>query len=494
MLNRVRRYMEQYGMLEPGDRVIVALSGGADSVSLLMMLHEIAPELPVFLRAVHVNHGLRGREADQDEEFVKELCLRLCIPFMAVHCDVKGLAQERGLSEEEAGRDLRYEIFEKAAADWDKEAGGVCAAKIAVAHHAGDNTETILHNLVRGSGLKGLSGIKPVNGRRIRPLLCADRGEIRDWLLQRGEVWCEDSTNQSCDYTRNRIRNQILPLMESLINIRAAEHICSAGAIIGQADAYLERQAQKVWDEASRAGSARFCLGAGAAAQDSIYTGQWMPAADEGISLAQINLDVFRQQDEIIRIYLLRHMLEMVAPGRKNMTYCHFKQLDGLAHHPVGSRICLPAGVRGEVGYDVLRIIRDREEYGIWSGRGEGGKSGAMEKKLQMRKFLFQKDAEIPKNQYTKWFDYDRIKNTLSVRTRREGDYLTLPGGGHKTVSRYMIDEKIPREQRDKILLLVEGSHVLWVVGHRISEYYKITDDTETILQVTYDGGENHGR
>ena len=111
-----------------------------------------------------------------------------------------------------------------------------------------------------------------------------------------------------------------------------------------------------------------------------------------------------------------------------------------------------------------------------------------------MTTFPRQKNDKIPKNQYTKWFDYDKIKDRLSVRTRREGDYLTLPGGKHKTLRRFMIDEKIPRERRDKICVLAEGSHVLWVVGYRVSEYYKITDDTETILQVSCDGGEDYGR
>ncbi len=503
MLDRVREFVGEYGMMEPGDRVIAAVSGGADSVCLLSVLVRIAPELPVSLRVVHVHHGLRGAEADRDEDHVRELCRRFQVPFAAVHRDVAAYAEKMGLSTEEAGRILRYEALEAEAKAWDLETGEApvweeAAArsdarmtKIAVAHHQEDSAETILHNLLRGSGLKGLSGIPPVQGRRIRPLLCVGREEILGYLKTEELSWCEDSTNASGDYTRNRIRGQLLPMMAELVNVRAVENILRAGTVFGQADRYIESQAAKVWDQAGSVCGAADC---------EPGTGRC-----DGKNLsAQIRLDVFCRQEEIIRTYLVRRMLDEVMPGRKDITHRHFRQISELAFRRVGSRLDLPCGMEAETGYEVLQIRpKRRAESGRMEHqcperpelRRERAKNAVIDPGImKMSVFSREKGMEIPKNQYTKWFDYDKIRGTLSVRFRREGDYLLLPGGGRKTVARYMIDEKIPRQQRDEILLLAEDSHVLWVAGYRISEYYKITDNTETILQVTYDGGGNHGR
>ena len=461
MLKKVRRFIEENKMLEPNDRVIAAVSGGADSVCLLSALCALAPELLFSLRVVHVNHGLRGAEADRDEQFVRNLCKLQNVPFAAVHRDVEGYAAERGISCEEAGRLVRYEALYQAAEEWGQ-------ARIAVAHHAGDSAETILHNLLRGSGLKGLSGIRPVQGAIIRPLLCVTREEILAYLGEQGLSWCEDSTNGECGYTRNRIRNRILPMMREEVNARAQEHILQAGTIIGQADDYLERQALKVWAEAGI-----------------------LCATGQGVS-ACVRREAFLRQEDIIRAYLIRHMLDLVTPGWRDISALHFLQIAALAEKETGNCLNLPCGMTARREYDELLIERlpaKRREAD--AGQNNDGKSGVS---LRMTTFPRQKNDKIPKNQYTKWFDYDKIKDKLSVRTRREGDYLTLPGGKHKTLRRFMIDEKIPRERRDKICVLAEGSHVLWVVGYRVSEYYKITDDTETILQVSCDGGEDYGR
>ncbi|MDD3253629.1 MAG: tRNA lysidine(34) synthetase TilS [Lachnospiraceae bacterium] len=466
MLEQVRREINQYDMLRLGDRVIAAVSGGADSVCLLSVLHALAPELSVSLRVVHVHHGLRGAEADRDEAYVKELCERLAVPFTGIHRDVSGYAKAHNLSTEEAGRILRYEALEAEAERWEAEevAGGQQPRPvwIAVAHHQEDNAETILHHLLRGSGLRGLSGIRAVQGRRIRPLLDVSREEILAYLKEQNISWCEDSTNQSEDYTRNRIRTQILPVLKEQVNTRAEENILRAGRIFAQADAYLEAQAGRVWEKAG--------------------------SGQEGVA-AEIALEAFLQQEEIIQTYLLRRMLDLAAPHQKDVTARHYAQLTALSAGPVGGQMNLPGGVRAVVGYTALRLEQGRAVQELAQETG-----CADEKNFHMQVFPREKEAEIPKNQYTKWFDYDKIKVSLSVRSRQEGDYLMLPDGQRKMIARYMIDEKIPREERERILLLAEGHHVLWVVGYRISEYYKITNDTKAILQVTFDGGENHGR
>lgn len=480
MLRQVRNFVKEHEMLKPGDRVIAAVSGGADSVCLLSVLTELSPGLPVFLRVVHVHHGLRGAEADRDEACVESLCRQLEIPFETVHKDVASYAAAKKLSTEEAGRILRYEALEAAAAAWDEqmkdeqmgdgEAERTGRAKIAVAHHQEDNAETILHHLLRGSGLRGLSGISPAQGRIIRPLLCVSREEILDYLKERRLEWCEDSTNVSCDYTRNRIRSQLLPMMTTSVNVRAVENILRAGSIFGQADRYLEQQAKQVWQQAGCTGAGPECSGSGA----------------DG---AGIKLALFLEQPEIIQSYLIRHMFDITVPGWKDITYRHFTQVAELAGRQVGSRADLPCGMMAEVGYDTL-----------WIGRKTQMQQREAEENLKidgeilkMSIFSREKGTEIPKNQYTKWFDYDKIKDTLSVRYRQKGDYITLPTGGRKTLKAFFVDEKIPRQQREEIPLLAEGSHVLWIAGLRISEYYKITEHTEMVLRVQLDGGTNGG-
>ena len=469
MLKKVRDYMREHEMTAPGDAVIVALSGGADSVCLLTVLKQLAtPEF--LLRAVHVHHGIRGAEADRDEAFAQKLCESLSVPLCVAYCHVPAYAAEHGLSEEEAGRILRYQVLEKEAGKWEQELPAGSRVKIALAQHRDDNAETILHHLLRGSGLTGLAGIRPVQGRRIRPLLCVGREEIRAYLEAGHISWCEDSTNQSPDYTRNRIRSQVLPLLKTAVNEQAEEHILQAGQIIGQADAYLRQQAEEIWQEA---------------------------VCGREEDLAAIPLTAFARQPEILKTYLIRHMLDQLHPGWKDIGSRHFTAIAELAGKPVGSRLDLPGGLMARTGYETLEIVRKTErEVSVKTESGADGEIHGCQTvpELHMTVFPRQKDQEIPKNQYTKWFDYDKIKGTLSVRTRRTGDYLILPSGGSKTIARYMIDEKIPKEKREQILLLAEGSHVLWVVGFRISEYYKIEEHTENILQVTCDGGKDYGR
>lgn len=493
MWKKVQDYIKEYDMLRPGDRVIVALSGGADSVCLLSVLHQIQnvwnaaePEIDgkngLELKAVHVHHGLRGEEADRDVRFVQNLCGKWNVPLVIVHRRVAEYAAEHGMSTEEAGRVLRYEAFEQEAEKWRRETAKTAfpRIRIAVAHHQDDNAETILHHLLRGSGLRGLSGIRPVQGSRIRPLLCVNREEILKELKRQGLSWCEDSTNQESDYTRNRIRNQIIPLMRDCVNERAVENIVHAGEIFSQADGYLRAQAEAVWSEAGKG-------------LTDVETRQQ--------SSVGIDLQIFCEQDPIIQTYLVRHMLDLVTPGWKDITSRHFGQIAALAKKQVGSRCDLPCGMMAVREYEKLVLKRV-------SGERTGKyKPVAMplclpfpddppqtSESFTLRVFSIKKGLEIPKNWYTKWFDYDKIKSTLFVRSRKQGDYFTLQGGGTKTVARYMIDEKIPREKRDQIPLLAEGNHILWMIGGRISEYYKITDTTKTILQVEFNGGKEYGR
>ena len=458
MYRTILDYIRRNRLFAPGDRVIVALSGGADSVCLLVVLNELRKALGLELKAVHVHHGLRGKEADRDRDYSRELSERLGVAFAWVQVDAALYAREQGMSVEEAGRHLRYQIFEKERLDFS-------GTKIAVAHHKDDQAETILYNLFRGTGLKGLGGIRPLRDRIVRPLLCVGREEILAYLEEKRISYCEDSTNAQTDYVRNRIRSRILPEIREQINRRAGENILHAGEMAAQADAYLEKQAEgilKAWGagETHEAGAMAAC------------------GVDAKALLAE---------DDIIRNYVIRRMIRSVNESMKDITMIHVESAAALLFASDRRQVDLPCG-----------LIAVRTTGELWIKRKKQKELVDKERdfplpELDFKTFPYKKGQEIPKNGYTKWFDYDKIKCALSVRYRETGDYMTLAGGGRKTIKAFMIDEKIPKEEREKIPLVAEGSHVLWVIGYRISEYYKITDDTHTVIQIQLNGGKNDG-
>lgn len=456
MYRKVLEFIKENNMVVPGDRIVTGLSGGADSVCLLVILKELEKEFDTKLFAVHVHHGLRGLEADRDSRYAQELSERMGVPFLCVHANVAEYARLHKVSEEEAGRHLRYQILEEQRNAWGAE-------KIAVAHHADDQVETVLYNLFRGSGLLGLSGIRPVRDRIIRPLLGVTKMEILAYLKEKEISYCEDSTNSGTDYIRNRLRHEIIPAVRERINEGASAHILQASKTAAAADAYFEKAAGRILEENAVFDRDR----------KGRVSGVGIPAA------------VLENEESIVRQYVIRQMIGNVFRSLKDISAVHVEEAEKLLSKQVGRRISLPQGGYVLKTYGELWIKAEEKELFVENGGGEGKKMPVM------TVFPYKKGQEIPKNRYTKWFDYDKINSTLSVRYRETGDYMTLAGGGQKTVKAFMIDEKIPKEERGKILLVADGSHILWIIGYRISEYYKITDDTHTVLQIQMDGGKD---
>lgn len=458
MYKTILEFIRRNRLLLPGDRVIVAFSGGADSVCLLVILNELKDVLGISLKAVHVHHGLRGLEADRDSEYAKELSTSLSLPFSCAHVDVTGYAREHRLSVEEAGRHLRYEILEQERILFN-------GNKIAVAHHKDDQAETILYHLFRGTGLKGLGGIRPERDRIVRPLLSVGKGEILAYLEEKGISYCEDSTNSHTDYARNRIRGILLPTIKEQINARASDNIIHAGEMAARADEYLEKQAQGLLKE----------------------WGCFKRDENDILVSSGIKMKGLISQEDILVTYVIRAMIRMVLGSMKDISMIHVENAKALLNSPAGKQIDLPGMVTALRSSDCLWIKSKNKKEAVDNPLDN------ILPKVDFNVFPYKKGQEIPQNGYTKWFDYDKIKCALSVRYRQTGDYLTLTGGGRKTVKAFMIDEKIPKEDRGKIPLIVDGSHVLWVIGYRISEYYKITDDTHTVIQMQLDGGKDNG-
>ncbi|MCD8231193.1 MAG: tRNA lysidine(34) synthetase TilS [Clostridiales bacterium] len=483
MLEKIKDFSDRYDMLKKGNRVVAGVSGGADSVCLLLVLRELSLEKGFFLAAVHVDHGIRGEESRQDAVFTEQLCRGLEIPFALYTVDVPEYSRRSGQTMEEAARELRYRSFGKACCRFR-------ADKVAVAHHAEDSAETMLFHLARGTGIRGLGGIAPVSMRYlqdgqescyqiIRPLLCVTREEIESWLTERGQDWRTDRTNADVTYSRNRIRRLILPEMEAM-NDRAVIHMQKTGEYLREVSDFLDeetRQAGKgVWEESGSSG---------------------------GFGEIRIFCEPLKEMRPLLRKHLVLQLLGRAAGSRKDISAIHVEQVLNLMQQGVGRRICLPYGLTVRRTYDSVLLYRE-------SGSEEPG-TDSLTEPCDLRipgdtvlsdghyiraKLIFISDfsQKIPKKTYTKWFDYNKIKSTVRLRTRQAGDYLQInAAGGHKSLKRYFVEEKIPADRRDGLFLLADGSHVIWVIGYRISEAYRVDGQTKRVLQVeVLDGSRDH--
>lgn len=506
---KVLDYMKQHHMTDPGDTVIAGVSGGADSVCLLLLLKSLENELGIRVHAVHVNHGLR-MEAGEDEAYVKRLCAEYQVPLTVKHVDVNAYAQKAGLGCEEAGRKLRYEVFAEAGVAVRGREGTELSGtkydthvKIAVAHHMDDRAETVLFHLLRGTGLLGLSGIRPVRENVIRPLLCLTRVQIEEWLFGKNISYCMDSTNLEDTYTRNKIRHNILPYAESEICNRSVEHIAAAADICLETEEYLEGQTREIYDK---------CVI------------NRKPLLD--VPCVCLSVPVFQAAAPLLQKRLLLTIMEELTPYRKDITAVHIEAMRELFYRNGNGGISLPYELTARREYDTVVIEKRRaqaeegfgREIAVKQFQNSAERTDFLPQQIELpdgRVLVFEilncPDGENPENEnipqktYTKWFDYDKIKGCIAVRTRKTGDYLTVKrmaqqtpeeqadksksgGLAKKTLKKYLIEEKIPRQERERILLLTEGQHVLWVIGHRISEYYKVSKDTTHILQVQLRG------
>lgn len=465
MKKQVFDYMEKHHMLCEGDTVIAGVSGGADSVCLLHLLADYAKKVPIQVQAVHVEHGIRGEEALEDMAFVQKLCENLNIPCTVYHFPVPEMAKEQKLSEEEAGRMVRYQAFSQ-----EKERLGG-KAKIAVAHNRNDRAETMLWNLIRGSGMAGLSGIAPVRGDIIRPLLEQERSAIEQYLAKICQDYRVDSTNLSQEYTRNKIRHAVLPVMEQ-INEQAVKNIDQACQRISQAQEYLNQVTEKEFQRMVQVKKDCLC----------------------------IEIEKLNQAETYIQTEVVLRVLYQCAGSQKNIGKVHVDGVLSLLQRESGKQISLPYGMKAYKRYDVI-VVKKQGEGEQLPENFQVLISGEGKYNIPSREEIFEifleniceknkKSVNLEQKTYTKWFDYGKIENDLVIRTRRSGDYFIVDDKGHRqTLKSFFINEKIPREQRDKILLLADGSHIVWIIGYRISFQYKIENNTKRVLKIQMDGG-----
>ena len=453
--------MENSHMVPEYKKILVGFSGGADSLCLMEVLRELAPRFGLSLYAVHVHHGIRGESADRDADFAEEYCRKYQIPCRIFRVSAPEEARKNKISLEEAGRNLRYRLFDEAKREWGADA-------VAVAHHQNDQAETVLFQMARGSSLTGAGGIRPVSRGIIRPLLCVSKKDILAFLRERHLIWREDESNADTAYARNCIRRKILPLMEEQINEGTVEHIAALALQLQEAETYLRTVEDTIWQRVVK-------------------------ECAENVFVSEMLLDepgLFHQR-------LILRAVQKQAGGGRDVTAEHIRSVTELLSGPCGKTVYLPGELKAW-----------KEKGGVYIGRQPEVSNDAAElPELSVPgSFFFGKNridlciktpnpAKIPENKYTKWFDYDKIKNGLALRKRRPGDIIAIDDAGHhKKLKSFMIDRKIPQHIRDSLWIIADGASVVWLVGERIGADYKVTEKTRRVLEITITGECKHER
>ena len=420
---RIKQYIEKEDLFSSGSKILIALSGGADSVALLCILH--AAGYPC--EAAHCNFHLRGEESNRDEQFVRQLCKKYGIHLHTIDFDTTRYAAEKHISIEMAARELRY--------NWFEEIRNQCRADVvAVAHHQDDSVETILLNLIRGTGITGLLGIRPRNGVIVRPLLCINREEIMRYLQSIGQDYVTDSTNLEDEYTRNKIRLNLLPLMQT-INPSVKNSLIETGNYLSDVATIYNRYIEE--------------------AKTRIAT-------TEGIRICEL---VKEPAPEAL-------LFEILHPLGFNSA--QIKDIANSLHGQSGKQFSSKE----------WRVIKDREFLLLENIQSEDKEELPFQIIKEEKEYTL--DFQIPREKGTACFDADKLDGTISYRKWRTGDTF-IPFGmkGKKKVSDYLTDRKFSISQKERQWVLCCGERIAWLIGERTDNRFRIDETTRRVVIYT---------
>jgi len=449
--------IKRYAMLSGGETVMAGLSGGPDSVCLLHVLDRLRKELRLTIRALYVNHNLRPAEVPLEIEFCGKLCGSLKIDFSVKSVDVTSFAREHGLNKQEAARELRYSAFHEAA----REEG---ADSIALGHNADDQVETFIMRLLRGSGPKGLSGIPAKRGKIIRPLIEIERGEIEEFLFRENLPFVVDSSNLKADYLRNRIRKTLIPAMKGF-NPNLTETILKSVSVLQEEERYFE----------------------------VIVTKTLMKLISRKTAE---RIELFLVPMENLEIVVLRRVLRRAIDetgGLKGISFSHIEDIIKLIRNgSSGDRLNLPGNVRVIREYSLLVMTSEPvvriASYSL-DPPGDVVVTGA--KAVITASFEGQM-GKAGDGKYSVLLDAGNMSFPLAVRPRRKGDYFYPSGfGRRKKLQDFFVDEKVPRDERDSIPVVVSGDDIVWIAGYRSDERFRVTERTEKFLRLIIRKGKN---
>lgn len=446
-LEKFKNFIEENNLIEKGDSIVSAVSGGSDSVFMLEMLLAIKDDYDLKIIVSHVNHGLRGAEAQRDEDFVKKLAEKNGLIYEVEHIDMAGYAKEHSLTCEEAGRKLRYLFFEEIKDKYK-------ADKVAIAHNENDVAETIFLNIFRGTGLDGLESIPLRRDFYIRPILCFEKSEILDFLKENNIHYVDDSTNFTNDYKRNMIRNEIIPFIKKNFNENIVSSMSRLASIAKENNLYLE---------------------------DIIN--------DKYINIVKsntIDIEGFNELNHYEKTLVLRKFL------RENLNYLNNISKDNI--EDMINLIKLDSGKKYDI--DGKHYLVNDFDKTIFKKLdiNELSEEISLDFKLDKvyniygSKFKFVLSDKILSKKY---LDYDLLTGKLSLRNRRSGDRFNPFGmKGSKKIKDYFVDKKVSSDDRSKVLFLMNGDEIAYVVGHDIADKYRASSKTKNYLNVIMEGND----
>ena len=438
-LGKVKKTVDSFGMLSPGDVIVAGVSGGSDSMALLFALcdlRELYPDIDVIVS--HVNHGLRGAESDEDAEYVREAAGRLNLSFECVRVDTEGFRKKRGLSLEDAARELRYDFFNDILAKRS-------AQRIATAHTLNDQAETVIMRLIRGSGSQGLAGIRPSVGNIIRPLINVTKLEAREYLQSKGVSWREDSTNSSNEFLRNRIRNELIPLLESYNP--AIEQVLSRVAAVCAAEAdFISAEAERKFKELAR-------------------------VVDEGVLG---DTEKLLREPPAIRFSVMRKSILAVKGDLNSVSAKHLFSIDEVVRSGESSaEVNLPGGVVFHTGHGVFFFTREDELRKFPPTEIKNHGTHRVSRDLEVTVELTD-DFSLWGAPDVGYFSPEKVGFPIALRSFSEGDrFVPLGMRGAKKLKDFFIDEKIPRFLRKKVPVFETRDGIIWVGGLRTDNRFK---------------------
>ncbi len=459
LITRVRLTIKKYRLISPGDIVLVGVSGGPDSLALLHLLNRLREDLQCGLYACHLDHMFRGGEAEADARLVESLARQWRVPFVMERVNVPEYVERHGLSPQQGAREVRYRFYRETAAR-------LGASRVALGHQADDQAETVLLSLIRGTGLKGLGGIPPVReGVFIRPLLETRRKQIESYCQSYGIPYRVDSSNLKEVYLRNRVRLELIPLLEEKYNPGVVDSLNRLAVIVRDEDGYLEAVARRALDDAAESG-------------------------EEG------KITFFIEKMNCYPPAIKRRMVMMayraLAGHRRSPAFEHVERVIGAAScRRFRGKIELPGGICLVKRHRFLEMIRNRSgpqvpfyQYPL--------KVPGVTRIPEVGRSILAETVEAAGVGDPRRFsadqavlDQETLQGPLCVRRRRDGDvFFPLGAGGRVKLKKFFIDLKVPREKRDAIPIVTCGNDIVWVAGFRPGEPWRVTGETRVCLRL----------
>jgi tRNA(Ile)-lysidine synthase len=445
---KIIRLVEDHQLIKRGDKILIALSGGPDSVFLLYFLLKYKQKYRIKSGAMHVNHMIRGEQADSDEKFCKNLCLKLGIDCHTVKRNVPSFAKLNRISIEEAAREIRYKELSKVQKKFGYD-------KIATAHNCSDNAETVFINLIKGTGLKGLSGIPMKRGNIIRPILSISKDEILGYLKKKNVEYSIDKTNISNVYERNFIRNEIFPLIKKRLNPKLEQTLFKSSSVLKKQATVLSSALEIISDS----------------------------VAPKKKDILEISIDKLRSIDKNIWSDIIKFSINRNISVQVSFNDCD--KIISLFSNQIGKSVSISNG---------LTALRERGKVLVYF-KSKPKKSEHVEIKIDGSGTIDKKNITINQvdkvlavysnNQNIEYINADKVSRLFILRFWKDGDrFYPLGLDGSKKVSDFLNEQKVSSLEKRKQLVLINNKKIVWVVGHRIDNRYKITEKTRKVLQL----------